>query len=64
MQDNPVSNMNTIGHQPTKDLFEFITKEHSQSSDLGLSSLLLQAQGEDYEEEQFTNRMKKKQRKL
>jgi hypothetical protein len=30
---------------------------------LGLFSLLPQAQGEDYEEEQFANRMKKKKKK-
>jgi hypothetical protein len=63
LQESPVSNKNTIDHQPTKDLFEFITQEHSQSSDLGLFSLLPQAQGEDYEEEQFANRMKKKKKK-
>ena len=63
IQDSPVSNTNTIDHQPTKDLFDFITQEHSQSSDLGLFSLLPQAQGEDYEEEQFANRMKKKKKK-
>ncbi|EFK55693.1 hypothetical protein HMPREF0766_14468 [Sphingobacterium spiritivorum ATCC 33861] len=34
-------------------------QEHPHSSDLGLFSLLPQAQGEDYEEEQFANRMKK-----
>ena len=59
-QDSPVSNSNTIDHQPTKDLFEFISQEHSQSLDLGLFSLLPDAQGVDYEEEQFANRMKKK----
>ncbi len=61
-QDSLVSNANEIDHQPTKDLFEFITQEHSQSSDLGLFSLLPQAHGEDYEEEQFANRMKKKKK--
>lgn len=61
--DSPVSNTNTIDHQPTKDLFEFITQEHSQSSDLGLFSLLPQAQCEDYDEEQFANRMKRKKKK-
>lgn len=64
-QDNPVSNTDTLDHQPTKDLFEFISHEHSHSSDLGLFSLLPDAQGEDYEEGQFTKRMKKKKgRKL
>ena len=62
MQDSLVSNTNTIDHQPTKELFEFILQEHSHSSDFGLFSLLPQAQGEDYEEEQFANRMKKKKK--
>ncbi len=62
MQGSPVSNTNTLDNQPTKDLFEFITQEHSHSSDLGLFSLLPQAQGEDYEEEQFAKRMKKKKK--
>ena len=62
VQDSPV--MNTMDDLPTKDLFEFITQENSQSSDLGLFSLLPDAHGEDYEEEQFANRMKKKKRRL
>src|SRR5690554_4255022 len=61
-QDSLASKANEIDHQPTKDLFEFITQEHSQSSDLGLFSLLPDAKGEDYEEEQFANRMKKKKK--
>lgn len=60
MRDNPVSNTNTIDNQPTKDFFEFLSNEHSSNSDLGLFSLLPDAQGEDYEEEQFAKRMKKK----
>ena len=63
MQDSPIFNTNTIGHEPTIDHFKFITQERSQSSDLELFSLLPQAQGEDYEEEQFANRMKKKRKK-
>ncbi|WP_143882970.1 conjugal transfer protein MobB [Chryseobacterium binzhouense] len=63
IQDSPVSNTNTLDSQPTKDLFEFITQEHSQSSDLGLFNLLPDTQGEDYEEEQFANRMKMKRKK-
>lgn len=63
VQDNPVSNTNTMGDLPTKDLFEFMPQEHLSNSDLGLLSLLPDAQGEDYEEEQFANRMKKKGRK-
>lgn len=61
-QDSLVSKANEIDHQPTKDLFEFITQEHSQSSDLGLFSLLPDAQGVDYEEEQFAKQMKKKKK--
>lgn len=63
IQDSPVSNTNTLDSQPTKDLFEFITQEHSQSSDLGLFNLLPDTEGEDYEEEQFANRMKMKRKK-
>lgn len=65
IQDNPVSKMNTMDDLPTKDLFEFISQEHSSNYDLGLFSLLPDAQGVDYEEEQFANRMtKKKGRRL
>jgi predicted RNA-binding protein with PUA domain len=66
IQDNSVSNTNTIDHLPTKDLFEFLSQEHSPNFGIGLFSLLPNAQGEDYDEEQFANRMKKKkkQRKL
>ncbi|TCV20315.1 relaxase/mobilization nuclease-like protein [Sphingobacterium alimentarium] len=60
IQNNPVSKANEIDSVPTKDLFEFLSNEHSSNSDLGLLSLLPDAQGEDYEEEQFANRMKKK----
>jgi len=47
---------------PTKDLFEFIPQEHSSNSDLGFLSLLPDAQGEYYQEEQFAKQMKKKKR--
>ncbi|MEG0916011.1 MAG: conjugal transfer protein MobB [Myroides sp.] len=60
IQPSLVSKANEIDSLPTKDLFEFISQEHSQNADLGLFSLLSDAQGEDYEEEQFANRMKKK----
>ncbi len=63
IQDSPVSNTNTIGNQPTKDLFEFIPQEHSQNFDMGLFSLLPDAQGVDYEEEQFAKQMMKKKKK-
>ena len=62
VQDSPV--MNTMDDLPTKDLFEFITQEHSTNFDWGLFSLLPDAQGVDYEEEQFAKRMKKKKRRL
>lgn len=60
IQDSLVSKANEIDSVPTKDFFEFLSNEHSPNSDLGLFSLLPDAQGEDYEEEQFANRMKKK----
>ena len=63
-QDNPVPKTNTLDDLPTKDLFEFIAQEHSSNFDWGLFSLLPEAQGEDYEEEQFAKRMKKKGRRL
>lgn len=64
IQKHPI--LSRVDNQPTRDLFEFISQEHSESSDLGLFSLLPQPHGEDYEEEQFANRMmkKKKGRKL
>ena len=62
IQDSPVSNTNTLDNSPTKNLFEFISQEDSPNFDLGLFSLLPDTQGEDYEEEQFANRMKKKKK--
>ena len=61
IQDNTISKGNGIENLPQKDLFEFLSPEHSPNTDLGLFSLLPDAQGEDYEEEQFANQMKKKQ---
>lgn len=63
IQNSPVSKTNTLDDLPTKDLFEFIPQEHSTNFDLGLFSLLPAAQGVNYEEEQFANRMKKKKKK-
>lgn len=60
MLENVFSKKNTLDDLPIKDLFEFISQEHSDSSDLGLFSLLPEAQSEDYEEEQFAKQMKKK----
>lgn len=60
MQENFVSKKNTLEDLPMKDLFEFISHEHSDSSDLGLFSILPEAQSENYEEEQFAKQMKKK----
>ncbi len=59
-QDSPVSKTHTLDNLPTKDLFEFLSNEHSPNTDLGLFSLLSDAQGEDLEEEQFAKKMKKK----
>ncbi len=53
IQDTPVSKANEIHNPPTKDLFEFLTQEHSPNADLGMFSFLPDAQDEDYEEEQF-----------
>lgn len=60
IQDSPVCKTNELDNLPTKDLFEFISQEYSQNFDSGLFSLLPDVQGDDYEEEQFANRMKKK----
>ena len=62
IQDSPVSKTNELDSLPTKDLFEFNSQEHSTNSDLGLLSLLPDAQREDYEEEQFAIRMNKKKK--
>ena len=62
IQDNPVFNTSTLDNSPTKDIFEFLSNEHSANYDLGLFSLLPNAQGEDYEEEQFAKQMKKKKK--
>jgi hypothetical protein len=52
--------------QNTHDLFDFLHKEHP-TEDFGLidglGGLLPEAQGEDYEEQAFANRMKKKKRR-
>ena len=61
IQDNPVSSAHTVDNFLTKDLFEFLSQEHSPNTDLGLFSLFPDGQGEDYEEEQFANKMRKKQ---
>ena len=58
-----VNRQQKVDSLPTKDLFEFISQEHSRNFDLRLLSLLPDAQREDYEEEQFANRMKKKKKK-
>ncbi|MNS34476.1 Relaxase/Mobilization nuclease domain protein [compost metagenome] len=60
MQENVSSKKNTLDDLPIKDLFEFISQEHSSNSAIELFSLLPDGQGEDYGEEQFANRMKKK----
>lgn len=63
IQNNSVSKTNELDSLPTKDLFEFISQEHSRNLYLRLLSLLPDAQGEDYEEEQFASQMKKKKKK-
>lgn len=44
----------------TKDLLESNSQQHSPNLNMGLFSLLPEAQGEDYEEDLFAKRMKKK----
>lgn len=61
-QDCPVSKTNTLDNLPKKDLLGFIPQEHSANYDMGLFSLLPDAQDENYEEQQFANRMKKKKK--
>lgn len=61
MQEYVFSKKDMLDDLPTKDLFEIISSEHSDSSDLSFFSLLPDAQGENYEEEQFAKRMKKRQ---
>jgi predicted RNA-binding protein with PUA domain len=63
IQDSLVSNTNTIDKLTTKDLFEFLSQEHSSNSDLELFSLLPDVQGEDHEEQDFANKMKKIKKK-
>lgn len=56
---------NTVENEEAHALFNFLNKEQ-QTDDLwidGLGGLLPEAQGEDYEEQAFANRMKKKKRK-
>lgn len=60
IQNSPVSKANEIDNLPTKDLFEFLSQEHSSNFDLSVFSLLPDVQGEDYKEEQFASQMKKK----
>lgn len=60
MQENFVSNTNTLDDLPAIDLFELPSPEHSQNFDLGLFNFLSDTQSEDYEEEQFANKMMKK----
>lgn len=62
MQDSLVSNTNPIDNESTKDLFEFISQEYSSNFDFRMFSLLLQTQGDNYEEEQFATQMKKRRK--
>ena len=63
MQENVFSKKNTLDDLPTKDLLEFIPQEYSPSFDMELFSLLPDAQGKNYEEEQFAKLIKKKNSK-
>lgn len=63
---NPSSTAgNTVKKEEAHALFGFLNKEHP-TYDLwidGLGGLLPEAQGEDYEEQAFANRMRKKKKK-
>lgn len=60
--DSLVYKTSELDNLSTKDLFEFISQEHSANYDMGLFSLLPDAQDENYEEQQFAKRMKKKKK--
>lgn len=60
IQESSISKKERIDNLPTSNLFEFLSQEHLPNFDLGLFSLLANVQDEDYEEEQFASRMKKK----
>lgn len=63
IQDGRASTIDIVDNQPKNVPFEFISQENLPNSDLGLFSLLPDIQGEDYEEEQFANKMKKKRKR-
>lgn len=56
---------NTVEKEETHSLFDFLNKEQPTDDLLidGLGGLLPEAQGEDYEEQEFANRMKKKKKR-
>ncbi|MFG5859463.1 hypothetical protein LDB17_14815 [Dysgonomonas sp. Shenzhen-Wh21] len=62
IHDNPITKTNEWDNLSTKDPFKFLSQEHSSNFDLSVFSLLPDAQGEDYEEEQFVNQMNKKKK--
>lgn len=64
-QNQPSTTGNTVEKEEAHSLFNFLNKEQ-QTDDLwidGLGGLLPEAQGEDYEEQAFANRMKKKKKR-
>lgn len=56
---------NTLEKQETHALFDFLNKGQPTDDLLieGLGGLLPEAQGEDYEEQEFASRMKKKKKR-
>ena len=60
IQHNSVFNANIIDNQPSNDLLEFFVQEHTPLFDFESFSLLPDVRGEDYEDELFAKRMKKK----
>lgn len=61
MQDIAVSKVNTSSDLPANNLFEF-SPVHLPNLDIGSLSILPEAQGKDYVEEQFENQMRKKKK--
>lgn len=64
IQDSAISKTNELDNLPITDPYEIISQEYLRNFDSGLFSLPPDAQGEDYEEEQFAKQMKKRKKNL
>lgn len=64
-QNQPSTTGNAVEKEETHTFFNFLNKEQPTDDLLidGLGGLLPETQGEDYEEQEFTNRMKKKKKR-